>query len=346
MRNRSKILFCAFLLFTFLGFVLPKDVFAEAPNDVSKQQGQPTAEELVSAVNALRLAYGLAPLNTHPILMQIAQAEANGIANGAGGHWRPDNVTLGQWLIMLGYPLSGDLSLDGYRSENWVAASTVDEAISAWLSDEPHTNTMLSPNRSDIGAGVAVGDQVYLVIETALQTNTGQQQSDAYDILTGIPMTQAVYSGSATQSVADGFPEYVIPVMRSTARPDGDVFHKVQNGQTLWSIAVTYGTTINRLRALNNLGLGTIVYPDQVLLVQKGATQPAPVTATVSISSPMVTSTLSLNISAISTPVLATVQDVPVAQDQGPSFGFVMGILIFAVVVIVIIAAWLIREPE
>jgi uncharacterized protein YkwD len=266
---------CTLLLLALFSFVLPKVTFAGASNIPSRQQDKPTVDQVINAVNALRLAYGLVPLNVHPVLMQIAQEEANGIAAGMGGHWRPNNLTLGQWLISLGYPLSGDLTLDGYRSENWVAASTVDEAISFWLGDDPHTNTMLSQNRSDIGAGVAVGDQIYVVIETALQTRSGQQQSEAYDILTGIPMTQTVNDTGSAQGL---LPEYIIPVIRSTARPDGDVFHKVQSGQTLWSVAVTYGTTINRLRAWNNLGEGTIIHPGQVLLVQKSATQPPPPT--------------------------------------------------------------------
>jgi hypothetical protein len=54
--------------------------------------------------------------------------------------------------------------------------------------------------------------------------------------------------------------------------------HEVQYGQTLWSIAITYGTTIEQIRRLNNLGDSTTVYERQVLLVQKGATQPAPPT--------------------------------------------------------------------
>jgi uncharacterized protein YkwD len=274
--------FSAFLLLAFL-IVLPKAALADTSNIPSRRQDQLDPTAVINAVNALRLAYGLVPLNVHPVLMQVAQEEANGIAAGMGGHWRPNGMTLGQWLISLGYPLSGDLSLDGYRSENWVAASTVDEAISFWLSDNPHTNTMLSQNRSDIGAGVAGGDQIYVVIETALQTSSGQQQSEAYDILTGIPMTQ---TGNNTGSAQGLLPEYMIPVKRSTARPDGDVLHKVQSGQTLWSVAITYGTTIKSLRSLNNLGEETTIYTGQVLLVQKGATQPPPTTPTTGTSTP------------------------------------------------------------
>ncbi len=146
-----------------------------------------TAADVIKAVNALRVANGLHPLNSHPALMEIAQWEANAIAGGAPGHTRPLGLTLGQWLISLGYPLAGDLSLDGYRSENWVAAHTAEEAIQLWLGDIPHTNTMLSPDRSDIGAAIAVSDQVYIVLETALQTNSGEKQTDASGLLTALP---------------------------------------------------------------------------------------------------------------------------------------------------------------
>ena len=239
-----------------------------------------TAAEVIEAVNALRIANGLLPLNTHPVLMQVAQWEANAIAGGAPGHTRPNGLTLGQWLLSLGYPLSGDLSLDGYRSENWVAANTAQQAVQLWLGDGPHTNTMLSPDRSDIGAAVVVSDQTYIVLETALQTSSGEMQYDAFVILTAIP------GGGSSGSADNLMPQYIIPVKRSTARPDGDVIHKVQYGQSLWSIAVTYNTTIDQIRAWNNLGETTDIYDGQILLVQKGATQPPPPTTT-----PLVTNT-------------------------------------------------------
>ena len=238
------------------------------------QDNPPTASEVIEAVNALRIANGLLPLNPHPVLMQVAQWEANAIAGGAPGHTRPGGLTLGQWLISLGYPLAGDLSLDGYRSENWITIDTAQGAVEAWLGDGPHTNTMLSPDRSDIGAAVAVSDQVYIVLETALQTRSGQMQTDAYSILTAFP--QGASSGSGSNLV----PQYIIPVKRSTAHPGGDVIHKVQYGQSLWSIAITYNTTIDQIRAWNNLGESIEIYDGQVLLVQRGATQPPPPTNT------------------------------------------------------------------
>lgn len=259
----------ALLALTF-GLLPPKEVSARP----LPQEDPPTAWEVIEAVNALRIANGLLPLNPHPVLMEVAEWEANAIAGGAGGHTRPNGLTLGQWLISLGYPLSGDLSLDGYRSENWIAARTGQEAVELWLGDGPHTNTMLSPDRSDIGAAIAVSDQIYIVLETALQTNSGEMQTDANEILTAI--AQGGYSGDADRFV----PQYIIPVKRSTARPSGDVIHKVQYGQSLWSIAITYNTTIDQIRAWNNLGESIEIYDGQVLLVQRGATQPPPPTTT------------------------------------------------------------------
>jgi LysM repeat protein len=173
-----------------------------------------------------------------------------------------------------------------------MVSMTMQGAIDVWLSDDEHSNTMLSEFRSDIGVGVSMSrdewgqDQIYVVIETALQTRNGQQQSWARDFLTQLP---SIINGSTSINgtlvpLAEG--QYIIPVAQSTARPDGDVVHEVQYGQSLWSIAITYRTTINQIQKLNNLGDSNIVYEQQLLLVQKGATQPAVIptqTATTSV---------------------------------------------------------------
>lgn len=240
-----------------------------------------TAADVIEVVNSLRISNGLPALAVHPVLMQVAAAEASGIAGGYGGHWRPENMTLGQWLLSLGYPLSGDLSMDGYRAENWFVASTSDDlsAVTAfWQGDAEHRDTMFSPNRSDIGAAVAVGEdgQVYVVLETALQTSSGKMQYDAYSILTGIPQTQVAYADMATLAAKNGLlPQYSMPVTLNTPWPDGNIYHEVEYGQSLWSIAMAYHTTIKDIQRLNNLPDITI-YVGQKLLVMQGARQPVP----------------------------------------------------------------------
>jgi len=300
----------------FFAVVLILTLFFSMPVGVSHARAQitetpqaiqpPTPTEIIEAINSLRLLYGLPALATHPILMALAQRQADGIAAGLTGHWRPYGLTLGQMLIMEGYPLAGDLTQDGYRSENWIVSMTAQGAIDAWLSDDEHSNTMLSEYRSDIGAGVSMSrdewgqDQIYVVIETALQTRSGQQQAGARDFLTHLP---SIINGTTS---INGTPaplskgQYIIPVVKITARPDGDVLHEVQYGQSLWSIAITYGTTIKQIQTWNNLGASNIVYERQMLLVQKGATQPATL--------PTQTATTAFSRSLSSTPSPAVTQ--------------------------------------
>ncbi|MFN8433215.1 MAG: LysM peptidoglycan-binding domain-containing protein [Anaerolineales bacterium] len=323
MKQKTTLLL-ALLFISFLTFSSP--VKAQDFGPTPTLGAPPNPADIINAVNNLRLSYGLPALYAHPVLMQIAQEQASGIAAGMPGHWRPNNMTLGQWMLSLGYPLSGDLTLDGYRSENWGPATTAEDAIQMWLGDDLHTNTMLSTERSDIGAGVAIADgQFIVVIETALQTRSGQMQSNVASILTGIPQTQMAYANMETQAAINGvLPQYSIPVVLNTPFPNGKVYHEVLYGQTLWSIAVAYETTIKQIQDLNNLGDSTTVYEGQTLLVRTDATQPPPVstgTPENTITPAEQTATPSQTL----TPVAETAQTV---QDQrGSTFGIVAIIL-------------------
>jgi len=248
----------------------------------------PSPADIINAVNNLRIANGLNVLSVNPVLMAVAAEQASALAasEGAVGHQRPCGMTLGQQLLSMGYPLWGDLSMDGYRSENWVAAGTVEQVMAFWQSDEEHTNTMVSDFRSDIGAAIAVSDQIYVVLETALSTPSRQMQHVAYDILTGIPATQTMCAGFASGEISD----YLIPVAVNTARPDGDVVHEVKYGQTLWSLADLYHVSVDDIKRMNGLVDDTVV-PGWKLLIRKGATQPAPPTPTFILLAPDKTQT-------------------------------------------------------
>jgi uncharacterized protein YkwD len=331
-------LFVAAAILTLL-FSTPREtVRAQMPATETPQAIQPpTPSEIIDAINALRLSYGLPTLAVHPVLMALAQRQADGIAAGLRGHWRPYGLTLGQLLIMDGYPLAGDLTQDGYRSENWIVSMTAQGAIEAWLEDDEHSNTMLSEFRSDIGAGVSMmrdewgQDQIYVVIETALQTRSGQQQSWARDFLTRVPgIIGGTTSINGTQApLARG--QYIIPVIRGTARPDGDVVHEVQYGQSLWSIAITYGTTIEEIQRWNNLGDSTIVYEQQLLLVQKGATQPAVI--------PTQTPTTAFSRSFSSTPSPTVTQTVTTTEKAALPTGQGGSMMVFLIIGVSIVVA-------
>jgi LysM repeat protein len=141
----------------------------------------------------------------------------------------------------------------------------------------------------------------------------------------------------------------MVPVIVNTAQPNGDVLHKVQYGQSLWSIAIEYDTTIKNIQALNNLGENSVILQGQELLVKKVATQPAPpiVTATAFIpSTPTIapTSTISLPISTI-TVMTTPPANKPVVPNASSS-KLLVGILILAAFVGAGVAVWLIRDPN
>ena len=317
------------------GFSPPRQ---DSPTGTPTTASAPTPADIVNAVNNLRLSYGLNALTVHPVLAQVAAEQANALAASEGsiGHERPCGLTLGQQLLQMGYPLSGALSLDGYRSENWVAASTTEQAISFWLGDDEHTNTMLSEHRSDIGAAVAVGEQIYVVLETALRTESGNMQYEAAGILTGIPMTHTACIGEATQYAEySNLPQYSIPVIKNTALPNGDVIHEVKYGQALWSIAIQYDTTIAQIRRLNNLYTDTL-QPGQKLIVMNAATQPAPGEAAPA------TAPAAVDYAFIVTPVITVTPTATVVAQTTSSGefvqqnGMVIAILIFSFAVLLV----------
>jgi hypothetical protein len=232
------------------------------------QQTQPSPGELIDAVNSLRIAYGLPPLSVNSILMYVAQTQADYLrtTEGGSGHGRANGMSLTEQLLSLGYPLGGDLSLGGYRSENYIFGEGMDvqTAIHAWLGDDPHTNTMLSPNYFDIGGGVAIGSDgtIYYVIDTARHTANGRPQDDYTPVPAGTVVSGITVNGTP------GVDQFMVPITLSTPNSGGLVIHEVRYGQTLWSIAIAYKTTIQQIRTLNDLP-STDIYSDQKLLIRR-----------------------------------------------------------------------------
>jgi LysM repeat protein len=348
MNGNRRILFNIYISLLVVWSIVPPGSAHALPQ--LPQQSITSPSQLIDAVNNLRLSNGLPALTAHPILMQSSQSQADYMAaTGQITHTRPGGITFTQQLLSLGFPLSGDLSLGGFRAENILNSSSPlvwDGVPPAWQ-DEQHMNTMLSQNFTHIGAGISQGTNgYYYAIDCAAATGSGQMQNNASSILTSVP-------GSSEQA---GISQYMVPVVMSTARADGDVFHKVQYGQSLWSIAIMYGTTIKNIQALNKLGEDLVVYQGQELLVQKGATQPAAVTpevTTLAFSLPTSTMTtmptsmtpsLAFPAQLIATPTTTLKEEEPLTKS--PSSGLLVGLLIVAALMGGGVAVWLIRDPN
>jgi LysM repeat protein len=221
---------------------------------------------LISEVNALRSVNGLPALNPDPILMSVSQGHADYMASiGTVTHYSADGSRPFQRSLAAGYPVAGDLSLGGFHSENIIAGRnmTPAEAVSNWTGDAPHLNTMLSPNFTDIGAGVSiVGDKVYYVIDASRKSGSA------------VP--------AYTPQTSNGTPVYNLNPLVSTIFPntpsaDGSIIHVVKPGETLWLIAITYGVKINEIAKWNNLSNDPTIYPGQKLIVKEVSITQTPI---------------------------------------------------------------------
>jgi uncharacterized protein YkwD/LysM repeat protein len=321
----------------------PKPVFARPV-----QQTISTPSQLIDVVNQLRQSYGLAPLTVHTVLMQSAQSQADYMAaTGNVTHARPGGITYTQQLLSLGFPLAGDLSLGGFRAENIISSSGPLEwnGVPGGWQDAEHMNTMLSQNLSHIGAGISQnGNRYYYALDCAMATGTGQMQENAGSII-GVGAGTEVAAGDAAIS------QFMVPITKSTAGPDGNVIHKVQYGQSLWSIAIDYGTTIKSIQALNNLGESELVYQGQELIVLLGATPPPLPTLTVeSVPSSIPTLTAVPITPQIVFPFTAVPTQAEIVENRsansGGSSSFLVILVILASFVGGGVAMWLIRDPK
>lgn len=326
-----------------ISFSQPKPVFAHPQRQIIS-----TPSQLIDAVNALRLSYGLSTLAVHSVLMQTAQGQADYMAaTGNVTHTRPGGISYTQQLISLGFPLSGDLSLGGFRAENILSSGGPldwNGVPPAWQ-DADHMNTMLAQNFTHIGAGISQGPGgYYYAVDCAASTGSGQMQESAASILGTISGTQVAGDAAISQ--------FMVPIMKSTANANGDVIHKVQYGQTLWSIAIDYGTTINNIQALNNLGEDLVIQQGQELLVLKGATPPPsmPTTAPLATGIPSLTAIPStpeiiFPFTAVVAPTqIPVTESTPVASGNSSRLWIVL--LIFAALIGGAMAVWLIRDPK
>ncbi len=213
----------------------------------SAQAGDPYA--LIDAVNNLRAANGLPPYQTNNILMFTAQGHSDYQAaigevthTGEGGTRPKDRAAAA------GYGGGGTF----FISENIAGGNdlSVDGAISMWLGDDPHIQTMLGASYQDIGAGVAVSDGfVYYTIDVAYVAGGGNYSPPASTSQPGGPTAVPVYL-----------------VQTTTPNQDGSVVHTVLSGQTLIGIAKAYGVLVAEIKDLNNLTSDTIYVGDKLLI--------------------------------------------------------------------------------
>ncbi len=233
---------------------------------VQAGSGDPYA--LIDAVNAYRNANGLNSLEVNSYLMAAAQSQADYLAatydigSGSNGHVGAGGSNATDRAYAFGYGDGKAITV----SENWAGTSvmTAEELVySSFWADAAHQNTMLDgwgTHYQDIGVGVATQESgvSFFVMDVGVIDGT-----ESYSPSNNSYVNPAVVNGTAA-------PTYVFsPLLTSTPASDGNLYHSVRAGDTLFSIAKSYSVTEDRIRDLNSIADGwTMINEGDLLLIK------------------------------------------------------------------------------
>jgi LysM repeat protein len=229
--------------------------------------------------------------------MTAAQAQSDYQASiGTWSHSGPNGNNPTQRDIAAGYGNSIITSENVAELSNGLSVETL---INTVWSDSLHMATMLSTSATDIGAGVTEKEgYVYYTIDVSYQASRPAKISKPFP--TPIPASTVTPDTGATRdsasspvSIASSTPVNTQPVQTVTPQDIGIVVHIVQPGDSLYSIATSYQTTISDIRTRNGIADNQdLIYVGQKLLVRVVLTPTASPTPTPTEAPPTPTQTV------------------------------------------------------
>ncbi len=191
-----------------------------------------TAQGIIDSFNALRRSHNMRGLIVDPILAGLAQQTADIMAiNGMSGHIGG----VRDRAIAAGYG-AGDIP---WLTENFaIGPMSLEELMTAW-SDADHMRGANNQWYAHCGVGIS------------------EYNGDVYYIFIAGYTSNRIYKPGATalpgQTLTAPISQVMFPVTRATPGADGRIVHLVRHGQTLWAIAIAYGTHILEIQRANNM---------------------------------------------------------------------------------------------
>ena len=251
-RGFGPILLLCLLLFT----AVPA---AQAQYETPTTIPVPDPYELITRVNWLRNGNGYAALEIDPILMASAQAVAEGWAYN---NYLDHSGNTREKLIAAGYG-AGDLPWGTENVASGHNMSISDVLVGPW-NDALHAIPWVNPNYRHIGAAIVELDGVFFYVLHAGYTSNGIYEPGK--ISTPDPNATPDPAGTPTSAAVS---QLVIAVWTAVPNEDGRIVHEVRPGQTLWTIADAYGSSVADLAAINGLSADNpILYVGQELLIR------------------------------------------------------------------------------
>jgi uncharacterized protein YkwD/LysM repeat protein len=219
-----------------------------------------TAQGIIDAFNAIRRRQNMRSLVVDPILMGLAQQTADIMAiNGMSGHIGG----VRDRAIASGYG-AGDIP---WVTENFaIGPMSLEELMASW-SDADHMRGANNHWYAHAGVGIA------------------ENNGDVYYIFIAGYTSNRIYKPGATalpgQVLTAPISQVMFPVTKVTPGADGRIIHTVKHGQTLWAIAIAYGTHILDIQRANGMTADQVNLSEGQQLVIPAAGDPeSRVTAT------------------------------------------------------------------
>lgn len=191
-----------------------------------------TPQGIIDAFNAIRRHYNMRALVVDPILAGLAQQTADIMAiNGMSGHIGG----VRDRAIAAGYG-AGDIP---WLTENFaIGPMSLEELMMVW-SDADHMRGANNQWYAQAGVGIS------------------EYNGDVYYIFIAGYTSNRIYKPGATalpgQTLTAPISQVMFPVTKTTPGADGRIIHSVKHGQTLWAIAIAYGTHILDIQRANGM---------------------------------------------------------------------------------------------
>jgi uncharacterized protein YkwD len=333
-------MFKRFLLLALLVFNL-----AASPLPAPPAQGSPG--EVIAIINAYRAENGLPAYQENPILMSIAQGQADYLASivqSSDVHAGPGGSRPRDRAAAAGYAGGANFFLS--EIGKYGIGETPESAVAWWKQSPDHNPTMIASTYVEIGCGVATdgNGRYYYICDTGYSVGGEYQPS----------------SGSSSTTPQQPAAPVMIPVTKADPQPDGSIMHIIRTGQTLWTLAAVYEVPLQQILDLNNFSEAQIVHPGDEVMVAPAGSAPTAAPTEDPDATEEPTATDEPTAAPTSTPRATEEQiaqteptqqlaDAPEvseedAQQQNSTVRLVVGIALFSIVG-VIVASFFIQKP-
>jgi LysM repeat protein len=260
-----------FLLLILVGVLLTASLLI--PFGKVQANGSVSGADMIAMMNSWRSSYWSNALIENASLNSCAQWTAEEMAR----------INANNHLAYLGYTsASSRCSQYGFGggktvfvTENWARHTnmTIDILADYW-GDHDHMLPATSAQYQYVGVGVATasdGETYYILQAGAISGETAPSSNTT--------------TGGSTVSEQSNTTNFVQPVVTATPNSDGDTYHVVLYGQSLFAISTWYGVTVEKIKELNSL-TSDAIYEGQKLLISIKPTPTITPTRTATVPQP------------------------------------------------------------